>query len=172
MDYLPEKLAVPMKTMADRLRYGQPLLDYAYGYALNNWKFVKDPNPNSIHYKNEDIMIDIENPIDNVKLIRKFTGCRDEHGFVTLHVIIVAQTHKQAQAHSMMFEGAAKKDRTLLNKGMAQHLETLEKQNYIFSKMWNVSSPSKYLNFRTFIMGVQGNDDIFPNGVLYKGLSD
>jgi hypothetical protein len=71
-----------------------------------------------------------------------------------------------------MFEGAAKKDRTLLNKGMAQHLETLEKQNYIFSKMWNVSSPSKYLNFRTFIMGVQGNDDIFPNGVLYKGLSD
>jgi indoleamine 2,3-dioxygenase len=37
MDYLPENLAMPMKFTADRIRYGQPLLEYAYGYALNNW---------------------------------------------------------------------------------------------------------------------------------------
>lgn len=44
--------------------------------------------------------------------------------------------------------------------------------NDIFKRMWNVSTPAKYLNFRTFIMGIQGNDDIFPNGVTYKGCSD
>jgi indoleamine 2,3-dioxygenase len=41
-----------------------------------------------------------------------------------------------------------------------------------FSEMWNESSPKNYLNFRTYIMGITGNDDIFPGGVLYKGVSD
>ena len=44
--------------------------------------------------------------------------------------------------------------------------------NEIFKKIWTVSAPKEYLEFRTFIMGVQGNDDIFPNGVLYHGVSD
>lgn len=29
------------------------------------------------------------------------------------------------------------------------------------SKMWHESSPKGYLNFRTFIMGIMGNEDIF-----------
>lgn len=37
MDYIPENLAQPMVELAKRIGYGQPLLDYAYGYALNNW---------------------------------------------------------------------------------------------------------------------------------------
>ena len=41
-----------------------------------------------------------------------------------------------------------------------------------FAWMWGESRPQMYLNFRTFIMGITGNDDIFPGGVLYKGLSD
>ena len=53
MDHLPEKLAVPMKALADRINYKQPLLEYAYGYALHNWKLVNDPNPESMEYKNE-----------------------------------------------------------------------------------------------------------------------
>jgi indoleamine 2,3-dioxygenase len=94
MDYLPEKLAVPMKHLADRLRYGQPLLEYAYGYALYNWKLVKDPNPESIEYNNEDVMLNVEKPLENLQLIRKFNGCIDEHGFVLVHVAIDSQTHK------------------------------------------------------------------------------
>jgi indoleamine 2,3-dioxygenase len=45
MDYLPEKLALPMKFLADRINYKQPLLEYAYGYALHNWKLKNDSNP-------------------------------------------------------------------------------------------------------------------------------
>jgi indoleamine 2,3-dioxygenase len=117
-------------------------------------------------------MPDIEHPVGNLELIRKFNGCVDEHGFVLVHVAIVSHTHKQAEAHAKMFEGAAKKDRALMNEGISQHLDTLNIMNDIFKRMWNVSTPQKYLNFRTFIMGIQGNDDIFPNGVLYKGCSD
>jgi indoleamine 2,3-dioxygenase len=88
MDHIPEKLAVPIKALADRLRYDQPLLEYAYGYALYNWKMPNDPNPESSHYKNEDIMPNLEKPLENLQLIRKFNGCVDEHGFVLLHVAI------------------------------------------------------------------------------------
>lgn len=59
-----------------------------------------------------------------------------------------------------------------MNKGLQQHLYALDTMNEIFKKIWTVSAPKEYLEFRTFIMGVHGNDDIFPNGVLYKGVSD
>jgi indoleamine 2,3-dioxygenase len=38
--------------------------------------------------------------------------------------------------------------------------------------MWKESLPKNYLTFRTFIMGVHGNDEIFPNKMLYKGCYD
>ena len=74
--------------MANRLRYDQPLLEYAYGYALYNWKMPNDPNPESIHYNNEDIMSNVEKPLENLQLIRKFHGSVDEAGFVLVHVAI------------------------------------------------------------------------------------
>lgn len=42
----------------------------------------------------------------------------------------------------------------------------------LFTTMWKESAPKNYLKYRTFIMGIQGNDDIFPGGVLYEGVSD
>jgi indoleamine 2,3-dioxygenase len=36
-------------------------------------------------------------------------------------------------------------------------------------KMWDGYNHKNYNDFRTFIMGIKGNDKIFPNGVLYKG---
>ncbi len=59
-----------------------------------------------------------------------------------------------------------------MNEGMKDHLTTLREMSNIFAIMWNRSSPKAYLNFRTFIMGIKGNDDIFPGGVLYKGVSE
>ena len=37
--------------------------------------------------------------------------------------------------------------------------------------MWSVSDPRAYLKFRTFIMGQVGNPGIFPEGVVYEGVS-
>ncbi len=46
----------------------------------------------------------------------------------------------------------------------------MEDIQYIFNKMWNESIPRNYLNIRTFIMGIKGNNEIFPNGVIYQGV--
>jgi hypothetical protein len=58
-----------------------------------------------------------------------------------------------------------------VNEGMMKSLNTLQRMHCVFAEMWGESSPRGYLNFRTFIMGITGNDDIFPGGVLYKGVS-
>jgi len=42
----------------------------------------------------------------------------------------------------------------------------------VFSYMWSESSPKAFINLRTYIMGITGNDEIFPGGVFYRGVSD
>ena len=57
--------------------------------------------------------------------------------------------------------------------GLEQLLAFFMKIQFSFGNMWNVSKPKSYLKFRTFIMGVKGNEDtIFPNGVDYLGLGE
>lgn len=53
---LPEQVAVPLARLAHNVHYNQPLLEYAYGYGLNNWKLAKDPHPEEITYKNDDLL--------------------------------------------------------------------------------------------------------------------
>jgi indoleamine 2,3-dioxygenase len=93
-EYLPEKIAVPLKFMSDRVRNGQPLLDYAYGYGPYNWRFAVDPTPGSSDYTNEMLL-----PEDGVsitkhlKVIRKFNGCEDEAGFILVHIAIGSKSN-------------------------------------------------------------------------------
>lgn len=47
----------------------------------------------------------------------------------------------------------------------------MEKIIDTFVKMWNLSRPDAYNNFRTFIMGIK-NQSMFPNGVIYEGVND
>jgi hypothetical protein len=42
----------------------------------------------------------------------------------------------------------------------------------ILGDMWKASAPTKYLGFRTFIMGITGNDSLFPKGVTYEGCDE
>lgn len=35
--------------------------------------------------------------------------------------------------------------------------------------MWKYSKPARFNDFRTYIMGIQGNS-MFPNGVIYRGV--
>ena len=38
--------------------------------------------------------------------------------------------------------------------------------------MWKASNFKNYNNFRAFIMGIQGNTEIFGDGVVYEGTGD
>lgn len=173
-DYLPENLAVPMKALADRISYGQPLLEYHYGYSLNNWKLLNDSNPETLEYDPQAVLpVSKDTSIqDHIGAIRLFNGCKDESGFILVHVAIITQSHRQIQAYDTMYDGARMLNREMTNRGMRASLKALQDMYSIMSSMWNESSPKSYLNFRTFIMGITGNDDIFPGGVLYKGVSE
>ncbi len=94
-EHLPENIAVPLKVMADRVKYGQPLLEYAYGYGLYNWKFAVDPTPGSTEYTNEMVLPKKEVSIKkHLNMIRKLNGCTDEAGFMLVHVAIGSKTNQ------------------------------------------------------------------------------
>jgi indoleamine 2,3-dioxygenase len=38
--------------------------------------------------------------------------------------------------------------------------------------MWSASRHENYNDFRVFIMGIKGNDKIFPNGLTYENCFD
>lgn len=50
--------------------------------------------------------------------------------------------------------------------------DSLNKMNARRKLMWESSRWKHYNDFRVFIMGIKGNDDIFPNGLLYEGVWD
>jgi len=148
------------------------MFEYSYGFGLYNWKFATDKSPDTFEYTNEMLVPKGVSTKKHLSMIRKFNGCTDEEGFCLNHVAIVSKSNMLVQAHDIIFEGVRKQDRALVNKGMQKHLVTLKDMSETFALMWAESRPKMYLNFRTFIMGITGNEDIFPGGVLYKGLSD
>ena len=50
--------------------------------------------------------------------------------------------------------------------------DTLKKMNARRKLMWEASRWKNYNDFRVFIMGIKGNEDIFPNGLIYEGVWD
>lgn len=154
-DHIPKEIAVPLTQVTKQLEYDFPFLDYAYGYALNNWRLKDRGGPTSFN---------------NLELIRSFQGGPDEAGFILIHVAMVACSGQQVDAAQRVIQGAAGKDTAMLAKGLAQHRLFLESMYGIFSTMWQASRPTGYLGFRTFIMGQTGNESMFPRGVIYEGV--
>ena len=64
---------MPLVTLGNMLQ-SNPFLDYAHGYALNNWCRVDDSK--GMHYS-------------NLRLIRSFDGGKDELGFIAIHIAMV-----------------------------------------------------------------------------------
>ena len=78
-DRLPAKVARPLKIVSDRLQ-ARPFMEYAMTYALYNWRRIDKSR--GMEY-------------DNLELIRKLHGGPAEHGFILVHVAMVAHTGKQ-----------------------------------------------------------------------------
>lgn len=54
--FMPKNLSLPMQELANRIHYKKPLLDYAHGYALNNWIIRNDKNPNVRTFHNDEVL--------------------------------------------------------------------------------------------------------------------
>jgi len=141
---LPKNIAQPLVLVSSKLDV-YPWLDYHYSYSLGN--YVKKDPVGSLHWRNLDMAC-------------KFTGTMDEIGFIMVHVYINEVSPELVG--SVMDYG--------LNKSMDSLKvcsDVLQEMNVRRRDMWIASRHERYNDFRIFIMGIKGNDNIFGQGLVY-----
>ncbi len=153
---LPKNLAVPLCKISEKLD-AKPFMEYALSYALQNYRRIDPDKP-------------IE--LDNLELIRKFSGLKSEKGFILVHVDMVRHTPKLIQGVNDAFSAIQMGNMDDALVAMTNMHKCMISINKSMEKMWKHSNPSDYMRFRTFIMGTKSQPHLFPNGVVYEGVSD
>ena len=64
------------------------------------------------------------------------------------------------------------KDNSGVNQSLNNCLSSMKSINERRQIMWQASRWKHYNDFRVFIMGIKGNDEIFGDGVIYEGISE
>ena len=150
---LPSQLSEPFVLVSKKLDVF-PFLDYHYAYSLGNYVKIDD----SKGYEWE-----------NLAMAAKFSGMDDERGFIMLHVDI-NQYSPQLVGSILDFINA--KDNHGVNQSLNNCLSSMKSINERRQIMWQASRWKHYNDFRVFIMGIKGNDEIFGDGVIYEGVSE
>lgn len=107
--------------------------------------------------------------IDNLRLIRAFTGHPSEAGFILVHVAMVAHSSAQVRATLRILHACQERNHTKLARAMEAYLRAMQAINRQMETMWTLSRPDDYKMFRTFIMGLK-NQPMFPEGVTYQSV--
>jgi len=147
---LPKQLAQPLVEVSRKLDVA-PWLDYHYSYSLGN--YVKKDINGTLHW-------------DNLKMACSFTGTQDEVGFIMNHVYINEVSPNLVKGIFGALKGENVKE------SLELVLETIRDMNERRRTMWKASNPKNYNDFRAFIMGIEGNDEIFGEGVAYEGCGE
>ena len=150
---LPENIAKPLVLVSKKLDV-YPWLDYHYAYSLGN--YVKKNEENGLHWQNLDMAC-------------KFTGTKDEIGFIMLHVYI---NELSPMLVSSVMDFGKNIGNDHVNKNLRLCGRTMEEMNKRRREMWVASRHENYNDFRIFIMGIKGNDSIFGEGLVYDGCFD
>jgi indoleamine 2,3-dioxygenase len=156
MNTLPANIAQPFVAVCEKLNVF-PWLDYHYGYSLGN--FYKINPEGTLEW-------------DNLHMCVKFSGQPDEAGFILLHVDI--NQFSPNLVGSVLATLAAVEANALdqVEAGLEKNLDTLTQMNIRRKEMWKASRWQHYNDFRVFIMGIKGNEEIFGEGVTYTGVWD
>jgi indoleamine 2,3-dioxygenase len=150
---LPKNISQPFVSVASQLDV-YPWLDYHYAYSLGNYKKL-DPN-RGMNWENLGMCV-------------KFSGLPDECGFIMLHVDI---NQYSPALIGGVFEALDSNNSESLNHALEGLVATMKNINSRRKLMWEASRWKHYNDFRAFIMGIKGNDDIFENGLVYQGVWD
>ena len=144
-ELLLSNLSEPIVYVSEKIG-AYPWLDYFYAYGPGN--YVKLSSHGGLHWANLDMAC-------------KFHGSNDEVGFMMVHVYI--NELSPLLVKSVMDYGISKSNENLL-----LCYKILKEMNERRKEMWTASRFERYNDFRIFIMGIQGNKDIFPNGLIYE----
>ena len=150
---LPSQLSEPFVLVSEKLDV-YPFIDYHYAYSLGN--YVKIDNSKGYEW-------------ENLAMAAKFSGMDDERGFIMLHVDI---NQHSPQLVGSILEFLKSKDNHGVNQSLKNCLSSMKSINERRQIMWQASRWKHYNDFRVFIMGIKGNDEIFGDGVIYEGVSE
>ena len=150
---LPSQISEPFVLVSKKLDV-YPFLDYHYAYSLGNYVKIDD----SKGYEWE-----------NLAMAAKFSGMDDERGFIMLHVDI---NQHSPQLVGSILDFLKSKDNYGVNQSLNNCLSSMKSINERRQIMWQASRWKHYNDFRVFIMGIKGNDEIFGDGVIYEGISE
>ena len=150
---LPSQLSEPFVLVSEKLDV-YPFLDYHYAYSLGN--YVKIDSSKGYEW-------------ENLAMAAKFSGMDDERGFIMLHVDI---NQHSPQLVGSILDFLKSKDNSGVNQSLNNCLSSMKSINERRQIMWQASRWKHYNDFRVFIMGIKGNDEIFGDGVIYEGVSE
>ena len=150
---LPSQISEPFVLVSKKLDV-YPFLDYHYAYSLGNYVKIDD----SKGYEWE-----------NLAMAAKFSGMDDERGFIMLHVDI---NQHSPQLVGSILDFLKSNDNSGVNQSLNNCLSSMKSINERRQIMWQASRWKHYNDFRVFIMGIKGNDEIFGDGVIYEGISE
>ena len=153
---LPKQVAQPFVVVAKKLDV-YPWLDYHYAYSLGNYRFLDESK--GFHWSNLDQCV-------------KFSGTSDESGFIMNHVDINQHSPKLVESVLESLKCIENDQAEGLNKNLKQNFHSMELVNDRRKEMWVASRWKHYNDFRIFIMGIKGNEEIFGNGLIYEGVSN
>lgn len=152
--FLPMQVAQPFVNVARKLDV-YPWLDYHYAYSLGNYRFIDKSK--GFHWSNLDQCV-------------KFSGTSDESGFIMNHVDINQHSPKLVKSVLESLKCIENDQAEGLNKNLKQNFQSMELVNERRKEMWVASRWKHYNDFRIFIMGIKGNEEIFGNGLIYEGV--
>ena len=150
---LPSQLSEPFVLVSEKLDV-YPFIDYHYAYSLGN--YVKIDSSKGYEW-------------ENLAMAAKFSGMDDERGFIMLHVDI---NQHSPQLVGSILDFIKSKDNSGVNQSLNNCLSSMKSINERRQIMWQASRWKHYNDFRVFIMGIKGNDEIFGDGVIYEGISE
>ena len=150
---LPSQLSEPFVLVSEKLDV-YPFIDYHYAYSLGN--YVKIDSSKGYEW-------------ENLAMAGKFSGMDDERGFIMLHVDI---NQHSPQLVGSILEFLKSKDNHGVNQSLKNCLSSMKSINERRQIMLQASRWKHYNDFRVFIMGIKGNDEIFGDGVIYEGISE
>jgi len=152
---LPANIAQPFCYVSEKLGVF-PWLDYHYAYSLGNYRKLDE---------SKDLNW------ENITMCNRFSGQSDEVGFIMLHVDINRFSPQLVSSVMQTLEGIKVGSKQVHDFLEANWL-TMINMNKRRKEMWKASRWQHYNDFRIFIMGVKGNEEIFGPGVIYEGVWD
>ena len=153
---LPPQIAQPFCAVAEKLDV-YPWLDYHYAYSLGN--FRKKDKSLGLEWSNLDMCV-------------RFSGQPDEVGFIMLHVDINQHSPDLVGSVYETLKALKNNNQEEACKWLEINYSTMKHMNERRREMWKASRWQHYNDFRIFIMGVKGNEELFGDGVIYTGVWD